>query len=155
MSPLPLAIGTNGRRKISPFTAPCSRWDACDLLWAIGRDSRNAEILSLHALQKYVIEELDGEKIVARRRGITVNACASCTRQRDETPQFQTLPPEERAAVSGEVCRADRGQDLEPLCISACKRACDASLNEYDSRENREAGCVGLPCLTSRARARA
>jgi hypothetical protein len=46
--------------------------------------------------KKYVIEQLDGSKVVARKRGFTVSACISAIPQSQETPEFQGLPTGEK-----------------------------------------------------------
>lgn len=46
--------------------------------------------------KKYVIEKLNGEKIVSRKRGFTVDTCISVIPQELETPEFQGLPTSEK-----------------------------------------------------------
>ena len=37
-------------------------------------------------------------------------------------------------------CRAEKGQDLPPLCKASCTRACKAGLDAYDALNDRETG---------------
>jgi hypothetical protein len=66
-----------------------------------------------------VIEDLEGEKIVARRRGLTVNSCVSAVREADETPSFRSLPAGDKVDIieGNKVCRAEKGQDLKAACV--------------------------------------
>lgn len=46
--------------------------------------------------KKFVIEQLNGNKVIARKRGFTVNTCISAIPQSEETPEFQGLPTGEK-----------------------------------------------------------
>lgn len=42
--------------------------------------------------KKFLIEVLDGEKVLARKRGFTVSTCTGVVEETLESPQFQALP---------------------------------------------------------------
>ena len=49
--------------------------------------------------KKYAIEKRDGEKIISRRKGFTVDTCTSGIAANQESPSFQG------ASTSEKVCR--------------------------------------------------
>lgn len=56
--------------------------------------------------RKYLIEKLDGEKIVSRRKGITTVVCTSALPAALETPEVQFLSLGEKARLAGNAqCR--------------------------------------------------
>jgi hypothetical protein len=64
--------------------------------------------------KKYVIEQLDGTKVLARKRGFTVTTCVSAIPQSLETPEFQGLGTGEKvggrmASCPGPSAAADGG----------------------------------------------
>jgi hypothetical protein len=83
--------------------------------------------------KQYLIEQLDGEKIVARKRGFTVDACTGVVPASRETPGFAGLSPGEKVEASGNsVCRRAAGTELKPACVTACSSSCAASLDAYE-----------------------
>lgn len=83
--------------------------------------------------KKFLIEELDGEKIVSRRRGFTVQTCTSTVLQADETPQYNALPMGERVGEgSNGTCAVSVGSELKPACESSCLGACTQTLRKYN-----------------------
>lgn len=59
----------------------------------------------LHPLQKkFLIEQLDGEKVVARKKGFTVETCVGAVDVNQETPQFQGLPSGDKVGFAGRTC---------------------------------------------------
>lgn len=61
--------------------------------------------------KKYWIEKLDGEKVVARKKGFTATACTAAVAAASETPQFQLLQTGEKVAEAGnQKCVKGEGQ---------------------------------------------
>ncbi len=54
--------------------------------------------------KKFVIEQLDGEKVVSRKRGFTVDTCVASARQSEETPSFRFLPVGEKVRAYTPCC---------------------------------------------------
>ncbi len=55
-----------------------------------------------HPLQKkFLIEQLNGEKVVARKKGFTVETCVGAVDVNQETPQFQGLPSGDKVGFAG------------------------------------------------------
>ncbi|GIL71015.1 hypothetical protein Vretimale_4093 [Volvox reticuliferus] len=93
------------------------------------------------SFKKYLIEQLQGEKIISRSKGFTVNACVGAVEVTQETPQFQGLPTGDKALYAkNRVCRKSEGQDLKETCRSACESACTASLEIYGQQVTQESG---------------
>ncbi|KXZ52827.1 hypothetical protein GPECTOR_8g210 [Gonium pectorale] len=96
--------------------------------------------------KKYLIEQLQGEKIVSRKKGFTVDACVGAVEVTQETPQFQGLPTGDKALYAKDrVCRKAEGQDLKETCRSACEAACSEALDTYSQRVTQESGFALLP----------
>jgi hypothetical protein len=77
------------------------------------------------SFKQFVIEQLDGEKIVARKRGFTVDSCVATVDAREETPGVVGLPVGEKVRTSPTtVCRRGTGSDLLPTCAGACQSSC-------------------------------
>ncbi|EFJ45471.1 hypothetical protein VOLCADRAFT_105916 [Volvox carteri f. nagariensis] len=51
--------------------------------------------------KKYLIEQLQGEKIISRKKGFTVDACVGPVEVTQETPQFQGLPTGDKVGRDG------------------------------------------------------
>lgn len=75
--------------------------------------------------KKFLIEELDGTKVVGRRKGITTTACTSAVAVFQETQDFQFLSLGDKARLGGsrncakaqietEVC--NKSAELTMLC---------------------------------------
>lgn len=45
--------------------------------------------------------QLDGEKVVSRSRGFTVDTCVSAVDEEMESPEFQGLPPGDKVKLPG------------------------------------------------------
>ena len=50
---------------------------------------------------KTLIEKLDGEKVVSRRKGFTTTACTAALAASRETPEFQFIPVGEKMRLAG------------------------------------------------------
>jgi hypothetical protein len=82
-----------------------------------------------------VIEQLQGEKIVSRRRGFTVDACTASVSASEETPGVVGLPVGEKVRTSPTtVCRRGTGGDLLPTCAGACQSSCSAAIEAQARR---------------------
>ncbi len=117
--------------------------------------------------KKYLIEVLDGEKIISRKKGFTVDTCVSGLSSAEEQrlgPRFAGLPLGEKvtnnqgpagslviqsihapflmqARVAGsQTCRRSKGPDLATACKTSCEEACAAGVAEYASKAVRETG---------------
>ncbi|KAG1679300.1 hypothetical protein FOA52_009330 [Chlamydomonas sp. UWO 241] len=98
------------------------------------------------AFKKYVIEVLDGEKIVSRKKGFTVDTCTAAISAEDEGmqgPQFQGVPVGQKmrmAAADRTVCRKVEGPDLKGVCAVSCEASCSATVDAYVAESARETG---------------
>ena len=60
--------------------------------------------------KKYLIERVEGEKIVSRSPGFTVKACVGAVRQSEETPQMQGTPFGKSPCIYIYIC----------VCVCVC-----------------------------------
>lgn len=63
-------------------------------------------LVVLHAVcsKKYQIEQMDGEKVLSRQRGFTVDSCVSAIAADSETPEFNGLSTGEKVRHSSQSC---------------------------------------------------
>ncbi|KAG2498856.1 hypothetical protein HYH03_003048 [Edaphochlamys debaryana] len=95
--------------------------------------------------KKYLIEQLDGEKIVSRKKGFTATTCIGAVEVTKETPQFQMLTTPDKALYAKEpICRKAEGQDLKETCRMACESACNDTVNDYAKAIKDESGFAFL-----------
>eukprot|EP00200_Dunaliella_tertiolecta_P002492 CAMPEP_0202348060 /NCGR_PEP_ID=MMETSP1126-20121109/6152_1 /ASSEMBLY_ACC=CAM_ASM_000457 /TAXON_ID=3047 /ORGANISM="Dunaliella tertiolecta, Strain CCMP1320" /LENGTH=232 /DNA_ID=CAMNT_0048939693 /DNA_START=1309 /DNA_END=2007 /DNA_ORIENTATION=- len=87
--------------------------------------------------KKYAIEKLDGEKIVSRKRGITVDTCVSSIEAKNDSPN---QPREKAQSAENGKCSRSEGADLKPTCAESCKSACAAALDRWKQRTKEESG---------------
>jgi len=86
-------------------------------------------------VKKYLIEQLEGEKIVRRERGFTVQTCTSTVRQSDEGLSGG-FGVDER----NQTCAQSVGTELQPACQSSCLGACTETLRAYNEESVRLTG---------------
>lgn len=55
--------------------------------------------------KKYQIERMDGEKVISRSRGFTVDSCVSAVLASQETPEFNGLPTGEKVSAARHACQ--------------------------------------------------
>eukprot|EP00775_Hariotina_reticulata_P010361 gene10361-10519_t len=84
------------------------------------------------ASKKYQIEQMQGEKVVSRQRGFTVDSCVSAIAASEETPEFNGLGIREkvRLKVAGGRCG----------CISRPTGHAGLALAAYEERLFAETG---------------
>jgi hypothetical protein len=83
--------------------------------------------------KKYVIEVLQGEKILSRKKGFTVTTCVSTVAAAEESPAFNGLPVGEKIFQSPRnLCVKQESLDLATACSAACSSACERSVEEYN-----------------------
>ncbi|WIA09282.1 hypothetical protein OEZ86_011865 [Tetradesmus obliquus] len=91
--------------------------------------------------KKYQIEQMEGEKVVSRSRGFTVDSCVSAVLASQETPEFNGLPTGEKVqAGDGLLCKRATGPDLNKACKQSCASACGDALARYEERMFAETG---------------
>jgi len=91
--------------------------------------------------KKFVIEKLQGEKIVSRSRGFTVDTCIASANTDQETPSFQFLPVGEKVRAAGNtVCEQAVGSDMKQTCASSCEAACNRALDLFEVSEAKRSG---------------
>jgi hypothetical protein len=67
--------------------------------------------------RKYLIENLEGDKVVSRKKGITTKVCTAALPVSSETPEMQFLPAGEKARLAGnQQCRKAE-TTVRPLLI--------------------------------------
>jgi hypothetical protein len=109
------------------------------------RDPIEAFTLYGTTFKKFLIEVLDGEKIVSRQRGFTVDTCVASARATEETPSFQFLPIGEKVRATGNaVCTHAEGPELKPTCVKSCEQACQAGLTNWETANQARTGFVLL-----------
>lgn len=126
----------------SAAAAPESVFDL-SASFGLSPDKDTIEPFTLYGttFKKYLIEQLEGEKIVSRKRGFTVDTCVSSVKQAEETPQFQGLPTGEKVKAGASlVCRQHASEDLKGCCKVSCGDACAAALEAYATTSRRETG---------------
>jgi hypothetical protein len=72
----------------------------------------------------YSIEQLDGEKVLSRSRGFTVDTCVSAVDEAMESPEFQGLSTGDKVRGRGAAREAYRRGRREGGRGGAC-RGCD------------------------------
>eukprot|EP00798_Chlamydomonas_sp_ICE-L_P011451 gene11451-34161_t len=77
---------------------------------------------------QFLIEVLQGEDIVARKRGFTVNTCVASLPVESEGDMVG-LPVGEKVRRAGNAkCRKSEGDELKSTCATSCQLACQASM---------------------------
>lgn len=94
------------------------------------------------AFKRFFIDKMDGEKIVSRRRGFTVEACTAVIAASQESPSFQGLSAGQRvnAIAAGRTCREATDLELKPACAVSCRDACRDGLAAYTRESSAETG---------------
>jgi hypothetical protein len=100
--------------------------------------------------KKYVIENLQGEKIVSRAKGFTVNSCVLTLSGAEEDSlgiAFQSLfsNNEKMAYAEGpdgkrEVCARSTGSNLKVACQTSCESSCQTSIRSYKEGVSKSSG---------------
>lgn len=94
-----------------------------------------------YSSKKYVIEELQGDKILSRKRGFTVNTCVGVLSAAAETPEFQGLSMTDKVAATGnQQCTKAEATDLKPACTSSCNTSCGTALDGWSQESNEKTG---------------
>ncbi len=98
-------------------------------MWRVWRAGPRAERPKRHAChvccqapalaaprsKRFVIEVLDGEKIVSRRKGFTVETCVASALANQQMPSFQFLPLRDKVGATGNaICTHAEGARLPP-----------------------------------------
>ena len=84
-------------------------------------------------MKKYLIEILEGEKIVKRERGFTVETCTSTRRQADERPGESMQNQIGDTGGPGSTCVLSIGKDLPSVCQESCLGSCTETLRAYNA----------------------
>ena len=100
-------------------------------------------------VKKYVIENLNGEKIVSRQKGFTVNSCVLTLSGAEEdsygTPFQSLFSNSEKISFAEsegikEVCVRSTGPELKSVCQSSCEASCASSISDYKEGVSRSSG---------------
>ena len=72
--------------------------------------------------KKFLIENLDGERVLSRKRGFTTTVCTAALGQSEETPEMQFLPIGEKVRLAGnQKCRkAETQVSLDNRALVPC-----------------------------------
>ena len=101
--------------------------------------------------KKFVLERLQGEKVVSREKGVMVTACVSAVDDADSVPGEGAW----RRVSSGgqQACstvrlpgKVEKTNDLKPACLPACRAGCAGALDAYSASQK---GRTGYPLLQS------
>eukprot|EP00877_Chromochloris_zofingiensis_P001123 jgi/Chrzof1/11010/Cz05g20090.t1 len=126
-----------------PSKALCPQADL-SALFGFGKDADDPiEPFTLYGttFKKFSIEQLDGDKVLSRHRGFTVDTCVGAIEAAQETPEFQSLSTGEKVRAAGNLlCKESIGPDLKPACVASCSSACDAALKNYADMNEAETG---------------
>eukprot|EP00878_Enallax_costatus_P023289 GHUV01024761.1.p1 GENE.GHUV01024761.1~~GHUV01024761.1.p1 ORF type:complete len:249 (+),score=46.61 GHUV01024761.1:662-1408(+) len=96
--------------------------------------------------KKYQIERMDGEKVLSRQRGFTVDSCVSAITADSETPEFNGLSTGEKVQAANDLlCKRATGSDLKQACKQSCTDACNDALRAYEERMYAESGLALTP----------
>ncbi|KAI8477431.1 MAG: hypothetical protein J3K34DRAFT_398231 [Monoraphidium minutum] len=101
-------------------------------------DDEGPEPFTLYGtnFKMFSIEQLDGEKVVSRSRGFTVDTCVSAVDEAMESPEFQRLPSGDKMrSGSNLLCKRATGPELKPACASSCREACSAALDAEAAKQ--------------------
>lgn len=91
--------------------------------------------------KKYLIEQLDGEKVVSRRKGFTVQTCVAGYASSQESPELNGAATRDKVYASPrKACRKSEGDELKPTCAASCEASCAAGLARYAADADRLTG---------------
>ncbi|CAG9460991.1 unnamed protein product [Pedinophyceae sp. YPF-701] len=94
--------------------------------------------------KQFLVEILDGDRVTAQRRGVTVRTCVSAVKASQETPAFQSLGTRQKVeAGSGLTCVQTQSTvegDVEGTCQGSCGGACEGAIDAYIARYKGESG---------------
>ncbi|KAF8073044.1 nip7 [Scenedesmus sp. PABB004] len=91
--------------------------------------------------KQFQIEKMQGEKVVSRARGFTVDSCVSAVQASAETPEFNGLATGQKVQAGDNLlCKRATGQDLKASCKASCGAACTDALAGYEERLFAESG---------------
>eukprot|EP00879_Flechtneria_rotunda_P026836 GHRR01028671.1.p1 GENE.GHRR01028671.1~~GHRR01028671.1.p1 ORF type:complete len:277 (+),score=64.15 GHRR01028671.1:114-833(+) len=114
-----------------------------DLAGLFGLPDDSVDPFTLYGtnFKKYQIERLQGEKVLSRQRGFTVDSCVSAITASEETPEFNGLSTGDKVqAANGLLCKRSVGPDLKQACKQSCATACTDALAAYEDRMFAETG---------------
>ncbi|KAK9819423.1 hypothetical protein WJX74_002142 [Apatococcus lobatus] len=91
--------------------------------------------------KKYAIEKRDGEKILSRRKGFTVDTCTSGIAANQESPSFQGASTSEKLSMlDWQSCSRAEAPDLKQACVQTCGEACASGIKQYEERSLKASG---------------
>lgn len=91
--------------------------------------------------KKYLIEQLDGEKVVSRRKGFTVQTCVAGYAGSEESPELNGAATRDKVYASPrKACRKREGDELKTTCATSCEAACAAGLARYAADSDQFSG---------------
>lgn len=127
-----------------PQDTACLAFDLAELPKASFSDQNdpvNPFTLFGNTRKKFLIEILEGTKVVSRKKGFTTTTCVSGVAIGQQTKEFDALPEAAKTnAADSQLCIRRTGPDLQLTCNASCGQACTAALNEYADRDSRLTG---------------
>eukprot|EP00803_Ostreobium_quekettii_P000585 evm.model.scf_882.3 EVM.evm.TU.scf_882.3 scf_882:7681-9827(-) len=111
----------------------------------LGGEGDTIEPFTLYGttFKKFLIEKLEGSRVVKRQRGFTVETCIGVVPESQETPQFRSLSSGEKVLESvNRDCSASENQELMPACAESCQKGCELAVAEYARSSIRERSLV-------------
>ncbi|DBB09761.1 TPA: hypothetical protein ACH3X3_001396 [Trebouxia sp. C0006] len=119
----------------------CSQFDLAEASFSDQNDPVNPFTLFGNTRKKFLIEILEGTKVISRKKGFTTTTCVSGVAIGQQTKQFDNLPESAKTdAADNQLCSKRTGPDLQLTCNASCAQACTAALNEYADRDSRLTG---------------
>ncbi|CAL5222575.1 g4961 [Coccomyxa viridis] len=85
--------------------------------------------------KKYIIERKDGEKVVARKQGITTSTCLTA----------RPLIGDQSSAAPSQTCKQAEAKTVDQACASSCQEACRSSISEFTEAREKFSGFVSQP----------
>ena len=110
------------------------------------RDPIEPFVLYGNIYKKYLIEVLEGTKVVSRKKGFTANACVNAIKASQETPDIVGLPNGLKVSVlSDPDCTRKEGDTLPSTCAAACSGSCRSTMARFQREEQAATGYQLLP----------
>ncbi|KAA6425359.1 MAG: hypothetical protein FRX49_04852 [Trebouxia sp. A1-2] len=136
-----IAPATSVAGSTSVQNTTCSQLDLADASFSDQNDPVNPFTLFGNTRKKFLIEILEGTKVISRKKGFTTTTCVSGVAIGQQTKQFDNLPESAKTdAADNQLCSKRTGPDLQLTCNASCAQACTAALNEYADRDSRLTG---------------
>ncbi|KAL0037355.1 hypothetical protein WJX79_003495 [Trebouxia sp. C0005] len=122
-----IAPATSVAGSTSVQNTTCSQLDLADASFSDQNDPVNPFTLFGNTRKKFLIEILEGTKVISRKKGFTTTTCVSGVAIGQQTKQFDNLPESAKTdAADNQLCSKRTGPDLHMASQYHIERESDA-----------------------------